>query len=544
MLNRRSTWLTALPALLALAPACSAERTTPTPAPTFDGDVGAVFAAKCDACHGAESPAAGYRTTSYLGAIGCYAPDAGSSDGDAGDAGTSAAPVPATVPPGDEAPLLKVLSTPDHAALLTDDERALVTSWVKAGAPAFRGWVHDASFIDPRSPNFHARYLRAQKWRPMLDGTDVNACGRCHDGTPARPVGKLFGAPEAPACTTCHTDPGGPLACGTCHGDGASRAMPPRDPCFFPEGPHAGAHAVHVQGDPKFVPAGFACSTCHPVPGTDPSKPVLSGSHGDGTVDIQFDPKRAGNDAKFDPATFQCTVACHAQGGHRGHPQWFDPRGGMTCNDCHRAPPAYHYQGKCSFCHHTANDDGTALVDTSKHLNGKIDLGNGSGGCGACHGDGVDDPWPHDGAHPSHRAPDIAAAAVACTSCHVVPKDVHDPGHLNRDAFAATLTFSGPAVARGVTPSWNGTSCKDVACHGGGLPGVIPAEPVWKDASGTWKECGACHSIPPPTPHTALTTCESAACHGAEVLPTPTGPSINPAHRDLHVNGSYDLKTP
>ena len=71
--------------------------------------------------------------------------------------------------------------------------------------------------------------------------------------------------------------------------------------------------------------------------------------------------------------------------------------------------------------------------------NGKVDLGNGSGLCGACHGSG-DSPWPSTAAHAAHQNPTLAES-LACSSCHVVPAAILDPGHLDG---MVTVTFFEP----------------------------------------------------------------------------------------------------
>jgi predicted CxxxxCH...CXXCH cytochrome family protein len=133
---------------------------------------------------------------------------------------------------------------------------------------------------------------------------------------------------------------------------------------------------------------------------------------------------------------------------------------------------------------------------------------------------------------------------VACASCHEVPTAVTDPGHISKVKPEATLTFSGPAIARGVSAAWDGTACARVACHGAGLEGTVAASPVWTDGSGAARACGACHGVPPAAPHTQLASCESLACHGAEGKQTGAGPAIEPAHASSPVDGVVDLAVP
>ena len=358
----------------------------------------------------------------------------------------------------------------------------------------------------------------------MLDADDAGACGRCHEGAPARPAGVTEPAPGAPSCTSCHNQPGGVLACSTCHGSG-SRDYPPRDPCFFP-GDVAGAHAAHVEPSP-IRSAGLSCSTCHPMPG--PS--VIGGLHGNGTVDVAFDPAVVPGAASYDPSTGACSVSCHNQGGSRPRITWTAASTAIGCGDCHASPPSGHFPGPCTNCHAEANATGTALTGGPLHMNGKVDLGDGSGKCGACHGTG-DSPWPSTAAHPAHESPTLTVS-LACSSCHVVPAAILDPGHLDG---TVTVAFSGLANARGAAPSWDGSRCTNVACHGANLadPAAVPA---WTDRSGAQSKCGACHGIPP-TEHTPSTSCNRSDCHGSEVMLDGNGdPLISASGKALHVDG-------
>jgi predicted CxxxxCH...CXXCH cytochrome family protein len=270
----------------------------------------------------------------------------------------------------------------------------------------------------------------------------------------------------------------------------------------------------------------LACSTCHPVPGN----PVIGGLHGDGSVEIVFDPKSVPGEASYDRATGTCAVYCHDRGGARPRPTWSDTTP-MGCNDCHHSPPSGHYPGSCNRCHAEANTDGTALNGGPLHLNGKVDLGDGSGKCGACHGSG-DSPWPSTAAHPAHHAPTLSEP-IACDNCHVVPSTVVDPVHLDGTVH---VTFAALATARAAFPTWDGTRCTDVACHGANLsdPAAVPR---WTDSSGAPSKCGACHGIPP-SQHTPSVDCNRGDCHGSEVAVGLNGTaSITTSGLILHVDG-------
>jgi predicted CxxxxCH...CXXCH cytochrome family protein len=494
-------------ACAALMAACSQERASGL-APVYDVDVAPIFEAHCVSCHGATSPAAGWSAAPFLSAIACVAPSG----------------APATLPSDDRAPVVAALDVSPHVGLLDDAERTVVVAWVAGGAAAYAPAVHDPGIIDPRSASFHGSVLRASGWSAMLDPSDPSACGGCHDGAPTRPAGVTEGASGAPACTSCHDQPGGALACPTCHGSG-DKAYPPRDACFFP-GDVGGAHAAHVEPSPERS-GGVPCSTCHPVPGT----PVIGGLHGDGTVEVTFDAAVVPGEASYDGASGACAVYCHDQGGAKTRVTWTEAATPVGCGDCHGSPPGGHFLGPCSGCHAEANAAGTALSGGPLHLNGKVDLGDGSGQCGACHGTG-DSPWPSTAAHPAHQNPTLTAP-LACSSCHVVPATILDPVHLDGTVH---VVFSGLATARSAVPVWSGTQCTNVACHGANLPDPA-AIPTWNDTSGVQAQCGACHGIPP-SQHTTSAECDRSDCHGGEVVLDANGaPLISESGKTLHVDG-------
>ena len=486
--------------------ACETPRETRRETTTYTGQVQALLEARCLRCHAGLAPAGGWSARSYLEAIGCT---------DSGDPATIARDGAGT------APITAVLDRSDHAGLVSHAERAVLSSWVSAGAPRSGGGVHGAAFADPRSPESHGRLLRAKHYAPMLDANDPDACGTCHEGVAARRGDVRLAAPGAPSCTSCHSEQEGPLACGTCHGDGA-RAYPPRNRCFFPADPKDRAHAAHA-GTSASRATGLPCSTCHPEPKTG----APAGVHANGWVDVWFDYAVAGREARFDAASKSCSGTCHARGGARPAPAWSDAP--MTCNDCHSSPPPDHYRGACTSCHHEANADGTALTKPVLHANGKVDLGDGSGRCGSCHGQG-DDPWPKTGAHQAHARPKDARA-VACETCHAVPSGAarHPEGK-----GAATVRLAGLATRGGRRASFDPVTktCAGTYCHEGA--GALSPSPRWTDTTAT--TCTSCHGTPPPAPHVQTTTCGGAACHEGRT----TGLQMTPAGRLVHVDGVVD----
>lgn len=203
----------------------------------------------------------------------------------------------------------------------------------------------------------------------------------------------------------------------------------------------------------------------------------------------------------------------------------------MTCNDCHASPPYAHYSGACTNCHREANADGTKLTNPTLHANGKVDLGDGSGRCGACHGEG-DDPWPKTGAHQAHaRAND--AKPVACETCHDIPLGRHPVGTGN-----AKVRLLGLAVRGGLRATFDPVTktCTGTYCHEGS--GRTEAAPRWTDTSPM--TCGSCHGVPPAPPHVQSATCNGAACHEGRT----NALAITAAGRLAHVDGVIDRSLP
>jgi predicted CxxxxCH...CXXCH cytochrome family protein len=463
----------AVVAFASILAACSSERRA-AERPLY-GEVKGLFDTRCLRCHADPAPAAGFRAGRYVDLIG------GRPDGR----------------PNAEA-IRSAIVRPDHLPFLADAERERITSWLRAGSPSVLGGAHPTGFGHPRSAESHARVLRADRYRALIEPEHPDACGRCHGVA----EGQTSAAPGATPCTSCHAEPGFPFACATCHGpDGASA----RNTCFYNDARDDRAHRVHV-GPNASRATGLACSSCHPVP-TD-GRP--GGFHANGYADIAFD-GLIGAAPRFDRATKRCTGTCHARGGARPDVTWSDRP--MGCSDCHRTPPEQHFPPPCTSCHAEANADGTALVAPQRHVDGKVDA-NGP---------------PTSGAHRAHLAPE-SAVAVPCETCHALP---FAPGPI-------VVRFLGLAVKGGRRASYDPVSktCTGTYCHEGS-GGSLPA-PTWT-AGRSAASCGGCHGAPPPPPHPASTDCASSVCHGGIT----SGPSaISPAGKAVHVDGTIDRSVP
>ncbi len=476
-------------------------------------DVSPALTESCARCHGAERAEGGYRVDSYAAAIACPA---------------SSPERSAVAPDAARAAVILALGRPDHEGLLDEAERALLSSWIDGGAPGPTGAVHPVGWDDPRSSSHHARALRDEGWARLFDASRPDACARCHPGASREeePRDRAV-APGAGDCTSCHTDAGGPFACSSCHG-ARGRGHPPRDPCLHPEDEHqSGAHTAHLE-------AGLACQTCHGPRDLEGLLDPGSSGHGDRVIDVVLDASIAGAGARIDHTDGSCATTCHARGGSVPSPRWQLDRD-LDCGSCHASPPTGHFAGACSTCHAEANADGTSLVPGPLHANGIVDLGDGSGTCAACHGEG-EDPAPVSGAHLAHAHP-RDALEVGCESCHVVPERVEDAGHLD-DLPGAEVVFGERALARGAAPSRDAGGCRDVACHGAALGGGTLTTPRWDDTSGNAARCGACHSTPPPAPHTTQEGCSAIACHGGY---STADRGVSALGRTVHGDGAIDL---
>jgi predicted CxxxxCH...CXXCH cytochrome family protein len=138
------------------------------------------------------------------------------------------------------------------------------------------------------------------------------------------------------------------------------------------------------------------------------------------------------------------------------------------------------------------------------------------------------------GAHRAHLEAQLTVPA-RCDACHVVPKKVDDPGHMDT-ALPAEVTFGGLALARDTSASWDGTTCT-VYCHAGKLPGGSNTRPRWTRVDGSQAACGTCHGLPPGGSHPQVAGVACSVCHDRTV--DAAGKIVDP---ELHINGVVETK--
>jgi predicted CxxxxCH...CXXCH cytochrome family protein len=335
---------------------------------SWDEEVASLFAANCTSCHSGGTPAGGYRTTSYLDALG---------------------PTSAPVAEAGEADSL-LLHTIDPA--LSDAEHKPVgaafdqtRAWVVDGRLSlFRSGIHEGGILNPNDPEFHKNLIAA-------DGWNFANCQHCHGDD-------LAGGKASVSCQDCHAfsvPAGGTPTCTSCHGSAQSEA-PPRDLAgnTSPSALGVGAHQAHLVGK-TLISAPIPCSTCHTVP-----QQVASPGHLDHLrpAIVTFTGLAVADGATpiWDRNTATCSNSyCHGGGAKLAgdtaaqlrKPVWTGNTTQAFCGSCHGAPPSIGpHNGvvfpNCAGCHpRTVTPAGAIIFSgppearTSFHINGAIDVG-------------------------------------------------------------------------------------------------------------------------------------------------------------------------
>jgi predicted CxxxxCH...CXXCH cytochrome family protein len=185
---------------------------------------------------------------------------------------------------------------------------------------------------------------------------------------------------------------------------------------------------------------------------------------------------------------------------------------------------------RCARCHGEDFSGGAAeRACTTCHADGPT-------ACTTCHGDG-----PASGAHRVHLETPRTGEDVGCATCHVVPSQWDDPGHLfeadgSLDEAPAEVRFAASATISNTSTTFDveQQSCSGVVCHGARLfeAGGEDPLPRWTTTA-TIAGCSSCHGHPPPDHPSA----RCLHCHPG-TAPGPMPSVIDPA---LHVDGVVEL---
>ncbi|MCA9552844.1 MAG: hypothetical protein KC933_22610 [Myxococcales bacterium] len=333
----------------------------------------------------------------------------------------------------------------------------------------------------------------------------------------------------------------GGLTCWSCHGANGNPAPPTdlqgrSDPAL----PTVGAHASHMA--PRVFYRSGECADCHLVPAA-----VDDPGHVDpAPADLTWGPVPGAGGVAPSYVNGTCEVYCHGvslNGGTNVNPSW-TAAGQQTvvCGSCHGVPPPPPHPElqtlECGGCHPFS---GLFPIDAARHVDGVLDV---TLGCTACHGSGSDPAPPLDtqgrsattfltvGAHQAHLAPSPLSRDPVCSDCHLVPTAVGDPGHLG--PAPAELEWGAVAQADNAVPSYDGTDggC-DVYCHGSTLSGGSNPRPIWNQVGAGQAACGACHGLPPPAPHPAVSGASCGPCHPFN--------GFIPDQPERHIDGILDV---
>ncbi|MCA9733080.1 MAG: CxxxxCH/CxxCH domain-containing protein [Deferribacteres bacterium] len=231
---------------------------------------------------------------------------------------------------------------------------------------------HPTGWMSTSSANFHGIFIRVSSW-------NLKQCQDCHGDDYS---GGLVGS----SCLSCH--PSSPEGCTVCHGgmDNNSGA-PPEDI----DGNHLtsargiGAHTAHLSTGK--LSTGFACETCHTVPGTFD---VAGHVDSDLPAEIHFGglARQEGANPTWDGTTCQNSY-CHGNftmGDQTNDPTWTISDGTQAaCGTCHSLPPQGRHSknDRCHLCHSDVVSSTNKIINNVLHINGKADVR--SRDCLSCH---------------------------------------------------------------------------------------------------------------------------------------------------------------
>ena len=254
--------------------------------------------------------------------------------------------------------------------------------------------VHKEGFANKSSANFHGTYIKQNNW-------DMQSCQQCHAADFSRELNGI-------SCLTCHTSPGGPEACNTCHGDFSDpkHIAPPRAVNGDTETSSifVGAHDNHLFASK--IGSTVPCSSCHIVPASVYDQGHLNPPSGKLVNFAGRAIAHGATDATFDASTASCSnTYCHgnfsyskasapsedqfaftdtAMVGINHTVYWTKNLDGsqIQCGSCHALPPKGHigYQDPrfdittCVACHPGVVNGQGRIINKLRHINGMANV--------------------------------------------------------------------------------------------------------------------------------------------------------------------------
>jgi hypothetical protein len=230
----------------------------------------------------------------------------------------------------------------------------------------------------------------------LENNANTDYCKSCHGVD-------YLGGTTGVSCTSagCHSNPDGPEACNTCHGNEIN-AAPPQD--LYGNSSTTvvgvGAHQTHLLDTTWTTAYQMDCSLCHIEPNS-----LSSSGHIDNypfQAEINFS-SFASNSGKSNPTWNHDSETCdnvYCHGGFAfdslasGNNSWAytnskiegnNPQmhwtsvgtGQVVCGSCHGLPPTGHIPAattNCVFCHPRVVDGNLNIIDKSLHINGKKEI--------------------------------------------------------------------------------------------------------------------------------------------------------------------------
>jgi predicted CxxxxCH...CXXCH cytochrome family protein len=334
--------------------------------------------------------------------------------------------------------------------------------------------------------------------------------------------------------------------CYSCHGNSLSPA-PPRGLGGVRElsAKGVGAHRSHIGGISTWHSI-MKCESCHLIPAEVDSPGHIDDGNSQAELTFSALASTGGLSPELQENNTCNNVYCHGAtltGGTLNNPMWTQVDGSQKeCGTCHGAPPPAPHPpsalDNCGSCHPTMQAGTTTFLDPSRHIDGVVDVGDGTD-CVTCHGSDQNSAPPTDlagntdrnspgvGAHRQHLGDSDWRRTLSCSNCHNVPSAMEDPGHLDGDNVAE-VPFDELNPVGDV--NFAASTCDNLYCHGDGKG---------SNGSMSWTstvpmECDSCHGAPPAAPHTQSTDCGS--CH-----PTMIAGTMTFRDSDRHIDGILDV---